>query len=161
MERVGQNEGILALDIMNLEPAREGYWPNLNRGEYRVTSEETPRYNCIAWAVGDSTVWWQPNSGGYWPDGVPDEVSVNSLKILFEGVGYRECASDELEVGFEKVAIFVDGDGLPTHVARQLSSGNWTSKLGHWEDIEHQSLRALAGSPKYGTVALLLRRSMG
>ena len=146
---------------MNLVPAKEGYWPNLNRGEYKVTSEETAQYNCIAWAIGDATLWWEPSSRAYWPDGVPYEWSVNSLKVLFESVGYQECASEDSEIGFEKVAIFAGGDGLPTHAARQLSNGNWTSKLGAWEDIEHQFLQSLAGTPRYGTVVLLLRRPVG
>ena len=54
------------------------------------------------------------------------------------------------------MAIFVDAVGVPTHAARQLASGLWTSKLGHSEDIEHD-LRALEGDT-YGMVALLLKR---
>ena len=81
---------------------------------------------------------------------------------MFESLGYRECANDTSETGFEKVAIYVNGEGLPTHAARQLENGNWTSKLGYWQDIEHASLRALENAPLmdslYGTVALLMRR---
>ena len=79
---------------------------------------------------------------------------------MFEQLGYQECATDELEPGFEKVALFVNVDNLPTHAARQLPNGSWTSKLGRWQDIEHQSLNNLAGSPPmYGNVAILLCRS--
>ena len=46
--------------------------------------------------------------------------------------------------------------GIPTHASRQLSNGNWTSKLGQSEDIEH-TLAALAGSV-YGDVALILAK---
>lgn len=59
-------------------------------------------------------------------------------------------------MGFQKVAFFVGANGVPTHAARQLPSGLWTSKLGEWEDIEH-TLHALEGDI-YGTVALLLKR---
>jgi hypothetical protein len=52
--------------------------------------------------------------------------------------------------------LFVDARGVPTHAARLLPSGLWTSKLGEWEDIEHDLL-ALEGDV-YGTVALLLKR---
>ena len=80
--------------------------------------------------------------------------------MVFEGLGYQECATDELEVGFEKVAIFAWDDGQPTHVARQLENGRWTSKLGNWEDIEHQKLHALGGTASmYGVVKLIMRRS--
>jgi hypothetical protein len=60
-----------------------------------------------------------------------------------------------LEPGLEKIAIFAKG-GRPTHAARQLGSGRWTSKLGRAEDIEHD-LRALEGEA-YGAVAFFLQR---
>ena len=74
-------------------------------------------------------------------------------------MGYQECVIDDFEYGFEKVAFFVDDESFPTHVARQVENGNWTSKLGRWQDIEHQSLQSLAGTASiYGHVALLMRR---
>lgn len=144
---------------MPLEPYKEALLPNLNRAEYQVTSPETRRYNCIAWAAGDTTQWWAPGPEYYWPAGIPREHTLTSFHALFAGMGYRQCADAELESGFEKVAIFADADGFPTHAARQLPNGNWSSKLGAWQDIEHQFLNALAGSASiYGNVALLLRR---
>jgi hypothetical protein len=62
-----------------------------------------------------------------------------------------------MELGFEKLAIFADENSEPTHVARQLPSGAWSSKLGAGEDIEHSSLTALEGSV-YGRVVQFLRR---
>jgi len=61
-------------------------------------------------------------------------------------------------VAFEKVAIYAL-DGEPTHAARQLSDGTWTSKLGKDIDITH-TLRALEGST-YGQVAAYLKRALG
>lgn len=66
------------------------------------------------------------------------------------------CAGEELETGFEKVALFADADGFATHAARQLNNGRWTSKLGELEDIEH-ALRDLEGV-EYGTVVLVMKR---
>ena len=148
---------------MPLERYKEAVFPNLNRDEYRVTSAAAPDYNCIAWAAGDDTDWWwpdpDPDSNNYWPDTAPFEETLSSFRVLFGSLGYRECATAELEPGFEKVALFADADGWPTHAARQLPNGNWSSKLGRWQDIEHQSLYALAGSASpYGNVVLLLRR---
>jgi hypothetical protein len=54
--------------------------------------------------------------------------------------------------------LFADAAGIPTHAARQLTSGAWTSKLGNAADIEHE-LRALEGEI-YGVVALILKRPM-
>ena len=144
---------------MVLEPNRESLFPNLVPDGYRVTSDETPEYNCVAWASEDSSRWWWPSSDYYWPEQSPLEESLASFRSVFEAMGYQECATDDLEAGFEKVAIFVDEESFPTHVARQVENGNWTSKLCRWQDIEHQSTQALAGTASiYGQVALLMRR---
>ena len=144
---------------MILEPHREVLFPDLNRTEYLVTSDETPAYNCLAWAAGDSTRWWSPRPGNYWPEAARREETLDSFRVVFEDLGYQRCETDELEPGSEKVAIFVDNEGLPTHAARQLTDGSWTSKLGSWQDIEHQHLRDLSGTASiYGVVALIMRR---
>lgn len=45
-------------------------------------------------------------------------------------------------------------------MARQLPNGNWTSKLGTLEDIEHRALSAVEGND-YGNVVRILRRPLG
>jgi hypothetical protein len=75
---------------------------------------------------------------------------------LFSSLGYAPCSAAALEPGYDKIAIFTSADGTPTHAARQLSSGRWTSKLGNWEDIEHD-LEDLCGDI-YGSVAQVMRR---
>jgi hypothetical protein len=47
--------------------------------------------------------------------------------------------------------------GQPTHAAKQMESGKWSSKLGDWEDVEHATLEALEGD-FYGKVAQILKR---
>ena len=145
---------------MFLEPDREFRFPNLKRNEYQVTSDETTSYNCIAWAANDSTRWWEPEY--YWPVEVTEEISLESLRSVFEQLGYEECGTADFELDFEKIAIYVDDELYPCHAARQLSTGNWTSKLGDWQDIEHETLDALESTPfmksPYGTVALIMRR---
>lgn len=74
----------------------------------------------------------------------------------FRTLGYEPCDNGNLEDGFEKVAIY-ELDAEVTHMARQLPSGRWTSKIGRLEDIEHASPINLEGS-EYGTVAQYLRR---
>ena len=66
------------------------------------------------------------------------------------------CENSHIESGFEKVAVYVDAEGRPTHVARQLPNGLWTSKLGKSQDIEHE-LEGVTGSV-YGSVAQFLKR---
>lgn len=140
----------------------ERWFPNLRTSRYQVTSVATPDYNCIAWADNDDQNWWWPPGGfvgEYWPSAAPGDRVLESFIAAFILQGYETCVGDELEASFEKVALYVDLDGLPTHAARQLGSGTWTSKLGEAEDIEHDTLAALEGM-HYGTVAQIMRRRM-
>jgi hypothetical protein len=45
-----------------------------------------------------------------------------------------------------------------THAARQLLSGKWTSKLGRWQDVEHE-LEGLV-CDRYGTVKQVMKRAI-
>src|SRR5437867_2945073 len=116
----------------------EAVFPNLRSTAYDVISPATPRYNCIAWAAGDDQRWWEPThvGGCYWPPGVPKTFTLDSYLQAFQQQGYELCNTGALEPGYEKVAIYSDQNGLPTHAARQLPRGTWTSKLGKLVDIE-------------------------
>jgi hypothetical protein len=133
-------------------------FPNLHRGGYRVTSASSQRYNCIAWAAGDNANWWWPvaDTRFFWPAGVAREETLAAFEAAFATLGFVRCDAEVREDGFEKVAIFADATGFPTHAARQLESGRWTSKLGELEDIEHD-LRDLEGDI-YGTAVIVLNR---
>jgi hypothetical protein len=61
-------------------------------------------------------------------------------------------------LGREKVALYAV-DAVPTHAARQLPNGWWTSKLGPNVDIEHADLSALADGV-YGMPAALVYRDI-
>ncbi|MBX9627146.1 MAG: hypothetical protein K2X82_25310 [Gemmataceae bacterium] len=134
-------------------------FPNLTATNYSVTSDPTDRYNCIGWAAGDDRNWWWPvgiTKRGYWPDGVPREETVEAFVAAFATVGFEPCPDRSVDQGYEKVAIYTL-DGIPTHAARQLPDGRWTSKLGKSFDIDHD-LDTLDG-PVYGSPALFLRRT--
>jgi len=62
----------------------------------------------------------------------------------FINKGFAKNPNDSFEEGFLKIALYADGNNF-CHVARQLLDGKWTSKLGEWEDIEHNSLHDLCG----------------
>lgn len=132
-------------------------FPRLSPANHRVTSEATPRYNCIAWSVGDSNRWWQP--GEYWrpADWPRNDCGIGALERLFLSFGYVDCHDNfDFEPGYEKVALYGAGF-LYTHAARQLSTGKWTSKLGKDVDIEHDSPNDLAGRI-YGDVIQVMKR---
>ena len=65
----------------------------------------------------------------------------------------------DLEDGYEKVVFYSDENGTPTHFARQLTSGKWTSKLGNLNDIEHDTLDSLICA-RYGKPGLVLKRKV-
>ena len=92
----------------------------------------------------------------YWPANAPRELAIDAFVAAFVTLGYKIVSAEGAESGLEKVALFADSTGRPTHAARQLPNGRWTSKLGMSEDIEHE-LRALEGQI-YGTVAAVLAR---
>jgi hypothetical protein len=137
--------------------SRKEDFPLLAPGNHRKTSPATPTYNCIAWAAGDDGRWWWPDDFfiGYWPDDAPREVTLSAFIRAYETLGYSGCDDNSLERGFEKVAIYAIGS-VPTHAARQLKGGRWTSKLGKAEDIEHE-LGAIEGR-MYGKVVVYMRR---
>jgi hypothetical protein len=134
-------------------------FPHLNGNNFKQTSPETSDYNCIAWAAEEDDRFWWPIPAGiaYWPQGVSRSESIESFLDAFRNLGYEICQSGGLEIEYQKVAIYVNNNGNPTHMARQLPDGSWTSKLGQNIDINHSTLDALHG-PAYGTVTTFMRR---
>lgn len=139
---------------------RSGYWWLPHLVDFEVTSESTPQYNCFAWALGEDTRWIDPDPlFGYWPEDIPSDGTINSFIELFRGAGYELCGDGSLEAGYEKIAIYAM-ENSPTHAARQLENGQWTSKLGTFEDIVHATPEELQGEfdHHYGRVAVFMIR---
>jgi hypothetical protein len=134
-------------------------FPRLVEEGFSETSPATSRYNCLAWAAGRTDQWWWPDRFGayYWPEAAPREETTESFVRAFETLGYARCLDGGVEAGHEKVALYVR-DGKPTHAARQLPDGTWTSKLGRQIDIRH-TLNALNG-PAYGQIVVFLKRPL-
>lgn len=132
-------------------------FPSLDKTVLEITSPQTERYNCIAYAAGVTTKKWWPDKLriGYWPEKAPRFEKIMAFQIAFETLGYELCDNDSLEEQIEKVAFF-HNDGIPTHAAIQLKDGRWSSKLGDSFDISHD-LKGLEGE-NYGTVALIMKR---
>jgi hypothetical protein len=137
--------------------------PGLREDNYRITSKGTRSYNCIAWAAGDDTRWWWPDIEGnyYWPPDAPRSRTLLSFSTAFQSLGYSTCSNGIFVKGLEKIAIYglelPMGVICPTHAARLIPSGKWTSKLGVYEDIEHDSEHDVSG-PEYGSVVMYLSR---
>lgn len=145
--------------LENLGP--DGY----NHDNVSPKTDGRIRYNCMAWAAGRSDKLWWPSKEQpyiyYWPSHLPreeyqQETLANFIRA-FEWLGYTRCRSPRHKQGVEKVAIFAKSS-LPTHAARQLESGTWTSKCGTlYEDIEHYTLRHVEGAA-YGRAVIFMKR---
>lgn len=161
MAGVGKGKGVSTVmpeHDLELEEA----FPTLKQSPYQITSPTDPKYNCIAFAVGDLTHYWDDVGfrgysvkGYYWPSGVPSSSTLIGWTTIFEIHGYEETNDRSLEPEYEKIAIYVRLE-TPEHVARQKESGIWTSKLGKGVDIEH-TLEGLEGE-LYGKVTRIMRR---
>ena len=137
----------------------------MNPGGFDCTSDATLQYNCIAWAAGKQNEPWWPTDqikGYFWPQGLPlepiDQETVENFVKAFETEGYAVCPDGQIELGFDKVAIYADPNTRrPLHAARSLPHGVWSSKLGDNEDIEHNTLESIAGK-EYGVPVAFLKR---
>jgi hypothetical protein len=95
--------------------------------------------------------------GVYWPPGIPALPSLSGVIDAYVQTGFEVCDSPLAENGFEKITIFADSTGEPRHAARQLPSGEWTSKLGDHVDIEHSEVEVVGGE-LYGEPVVYMRR---
>ena len=141
--------------------ALEALFPGLRETNHLLTSPRDRKYNCIAWAAGDTRRWWWPDpqpddEGYYWPPEASNDENLATFVAVFMQLGYQPCDGEAAEPGWERIALYATGDSVTTHAARQLANGRWSSKLGRWEDIEH-GLRDLEGE-SYGTVAQIMKR---
>lgn len=146
----------------------EAAFPGLRSTPYEIISSGPEvAYNCIAWAAGDITQpWWPVDDAQYWWPLAPRQETVDDFVRMFQTLGFELCVGSEPEPDFEKVAIYAlptddpDADEpiRPTHAARQLLDGRWTSKLGASALIAH-TLVALEGG-QYGMVVQVMRRRL-
>jgi len=139
----------------------ERAFPNLK--DYVITSPCDPCHNCIAFAAGNTSLWWEPltipKPGYYWPEGAfreNENDDIDALKRCFSELGFKACENGEMEVGYKKVALFAINKNEWTHAAVQDENGNWSSKLGDGYDIRHNAPECVAG-PNYGTVACFMK----
>ena len=131
--------------------------PFLTMGNHTPTSAATPNYNCVSHSIHEDLVSLWPDDDNRWPESFVRDETVEAFTQFFVALGFEDIATndDRLETGFWKIAIYAD-NGFPLHVARQLTNGRWTSKLGAQADISHANLHCLEGGD-YGYVAKILK----
>src|SRR3990172_11289809 len=65
--------------------------PHLTEHNCIITSPATADYNCLAWAGGDDTRWWEPDPMGqyYWPDDAPRTLTTDAFLRAYSTLGFR------------------------------------------------------------------------
>ena len=93
----------------------------------------------------------------YWPPKARREETISAFVEAFSLLGYSECEDPTHEPGMEKIALYAKGK-TPTHAARQLRDGSWTSKCGRENDITHH-INGLNGN-SYGRPVKFMTRTI-
>ena len=133
-------------------------FPRLSSEGFEIIDGPSDRYNCIAYAAGDTGAWWDHIEEHYWPTSATRSNSIESLKEVFFGLGFEQCVDNTLEAGYEKVALY-EAQGVWMHAASQMPSGRWRSKMGQGPVIEHLSPESLSGG-MYGSPTIYMRRAV-
>ncbi len=139
-------------------------FPKLVANGYEKTSEDDIVYNCIAHTAGDKSNWWECYPWGpvdipgyYWPPNAKIGLELEALVSVYETLGYVLCDGPELEMGFEKVALYANENSEWRHAAKQLPDGKWSSKLGEIEDVSHANPDDVSNDIN-GNVSLYIKR---
>jgi hypothetical protein len=131
-------------------------FPRLVGKEYDLSDEDF-NYNCLAFALGDHTNWWEPphGKGQYWPPGFSEDISVNTVEKIIRLHGYTVEVPKGTSPQTEAIAIYAIGNEWQ-HFAKFVN-GVWTSKLGRGHDVSGVDLEDLYIGD-YGEVTMILSR---
>jgi hypothetical protein len=129
----------------------------LLRGTAYDLSDEDFNYNCLAYALGDKSQWWEPPKGPeqYWPPGFSPDLSVETVVSIIKTHGFIVDSDTVGTPETDAIAIYAEGDEW-THFAK-FSGGSWSCKLGDGHDVIGVKLENLVGT-LYGNVVKVLRR---
>lgn len=116
-------------------------FPDLvNDKNFKILSECTDVYNCIAWAMGYTDRWFDPyiGAGHWWPAGVERNAKPETLVAAFQAEGFEMSDNYNVEEGYAKVVLYKKKDGDEwTHAARIVTSDIEYSKFGRAWDGQH------------------------
>ena len=131
-------------------------FPALVGKDYDLSDEDI-NCNCLAFALGDHSNWWEPpkGSGQYWPPGFPEDTTVKTAEAIIRVHGFTVVTSKDEIPETDAIAIYAIGEDW-THFAK-FSGGTWKSKLGEGHDIERVNLDDLTVD-MYGEVVMVLSR---
>lgn len=121
-------------------------FPNSIDEPFLITSQPDDKYNCVAWVLGITEVWYEPD----------EDYSIAGVVAFFERYGFKICTNAEAEVGYEKIALFSQDKEEFMHVTKYLEENIWTSKLGFSHDVSH-TLESMQGG-LYGNVCVFMKK---
>lgn len=107
---------------------------------FKILSDRTQEYNCIAWAMGYDDRWVDPYlvPGHWWPMGVERNLATESLIKAFQSEGFELSDNDMEEDGYAKVVLYKkENINEWTHAARIVSDEVEYSKFGNAWDGHH------------------------
>lgn len=130
----------------------KSHFPNLDNGMVDISSFSDPTYNCVGWVLFENNgnppqkLWPSDCEGYHWPEDLPKIDTVDNFLEFFQRKGYSLCLTKIVEDHLDKIALYSVANRVK-HVAKQLKSGVWTSKIGDYETIEHENLEMLEYDP--------------
>ena len=140
---------------------------DLKDDDFDITSDDTPIYNCIGFAIGFTDVWVALGHPTripwfWWPETVPFSSDKDALVKTFEYFGFIKCDDDQIELGWDKVALYGD-DVQWLHAAKVIGPNLYHSKLGCGHDIHHKGDKDLLQRTRrpddsYGKVYQYMKR---
>lgn len=133
---------------------------------FKILSDPTRVYNCIAWAMGYTDRWVDTviAPGVWWPAGAKRSYLPESLIEAFKAEGFTETDNCLPEDGYEKVLLYKDEEANEwRHASRVVSAGVEHSKFGNAWDAQHShnvlcTTSAGSEASSYGTVYACMKR---
>ena len=152
-------------DIEEAIATVEFYFPYLREsGQYKVTSNKTNRYNCIAWAMRLTDRWVDTvqSAGHWWPNDKLDHGR-QGLIHAFESLRFSMCTDNNRDLLYDKVALYFNPyNNRWSHAARIINETDYHSKLGEGWDIHHSAgekhLFKKNDNNTYGFVYAIMKR---
>lgn len=150
-------------------------WPNSRNKPLKIKSPITPKYNCVAYSLNREDIWYESIDNDdirnglcvllqrsiIWPEALSKGILINNYLELYKLNGFEKVNDLDIsvEVGYVKIAIYGNTEQVFTHVCRQMEDGKWVSKLGSFQDVEHDDLEVLEGS-HYGKVMVVMKKKI-
>lgn len=131
----------MALDTPINRSVLVNVFPDLAKDKnFKILSECSDVYNCIAWAMGYTDRWVDhiEGAGHWWPKGVDRNADPETLISAFKAEGFEISENHLFEKGYSKVILYKSKEKEEwTHAARVITSDIEYSKFGRAWDGQH------------------------